>query len=167
MHITVNTTLNGNKMLPPLRCASNEYPYHHMFCYFFCLFVVCFSFVLFFFFFFFFFFFLFVFFCCCCCFLFVFFFCFFFFFVLFCFVLFVEKSGNYQYFCTTYIDKFSRRQNDGFFLFSQKIGFDISSKLSPKDSICMKCERIYFGQNKKNISNFRLLNILPSMLSVK
>ena len=31
----------------------------------------------------------------------------------------------------------------------------------------MKCESLFFGKNKKNISECRLLKVLPSMLRVK
>ena len=77
---------------------------------------------------------------------------------------------------------FSRRQNDVIFLIfprkqdltfhancllSQKTGFDISCKLSPKETICMKCQILFSGKNKKNISKCRLLKILPRVLSVK
>ena len=38
------------------------------------------------------------------------------------------------------LGKISRQQTDDiFFLVSQKIGSDISCKLSPKETICMKC----------------------------
>ena len=30
-----------------------------------------------------------------------------------------------------------------FFIFSQKIGFDISGKLSPRETICMKCQSLF------------------------
>ena len=33
------------------------------------------------------------------------------------------------------------------------------------EAICMKCERLFSGKNKKNISKCRLLNFLPKMLS--
>ena len=36
--------------------------------------------------------------------------------------------------------------------FSQKTGFDISCKLSPLETICMKCQMLFSGKNKKNIS---------------
>ena len=36
--------------------------------------------------------------------------------------------------------------------FSQKTGFDISCKLSPKETICMKCQILFSGKNKKNIN---------------
>ena len=34
-------------------------------------------------------------------------------------------------------------------------------------SICMKCQILFSGKNKKNISKCRLLKILPRVLSVK
>ena len=41
---------------------------------------------------------------------------------------------------------FSRRQFEIFFAyFSQKIGFDISCKLSPEETICIKCQSLFFG----------------------
>ena len=48
---------------------------------------------------------------------------------------------------------FSRRHFETFSLFSQKTGFDISCKLSPKETICMKCQILFSGKNKKNIIN--------------
>ena len=54
-----------------------------------------------------------------------------------------------------------------FVSFSQKTGYDISYKLSPKETICMKCHILFSGKNKKNISKCRLLKILPRVLSVK
>ena len=50
--------------------------------------------------------------------------------------------------------------------FSQKIGIDISCKLSPKKTIGRKCQNLFSGKNKNNISNCRLLKFLPSMLSI-
>ena len=50
--------------------------------------------------------------------------------------------------------------------FSRKIGFDFSCKLSPKETICMKCQSLFSGKNKKNISGCRLLKFDPSMLSI-
>ena len=54
-----------------------------------------------------------------------------------------------------------------FSYFSQKTGFDISCKLSPEETICMKYQILFSGKNKKNISKCRLLKILPRVLSVK
>ena len=53
-----------------------------------------------------------------------------------------------------------------FSYFSQKTGFDISCKLSPVETICMKCQNLFSGKNKKNISICFLLKILPRVLSV-
>ena len=39
-----------------------------------------------------------------------------------------------------------------FSYFSQKTEFDISCKLSPLETICMKCQILFSGKNKKNIS---------------
>ena len=55
-----------------------------------------------------------------------------------------------------------------FFYFSlRKTGFDISCKLSPLETICMKCQNLFSRTNKNNISKCRLLKILPRVLSVK
>ena len=35
------------------------------------------------------------------------------------------------------------------FFFPQKIGFDISCKLSPKETICMKYQSLFSEENKK------------------
>ena len=49
---------------------------------------------------------------------------------------------------------FSRRHFEIFFFnFSQKTGYDISCKLSPEETICMKCQSLFSGKNKKNIIN--------------
>ena len=47
-----------------------------------------------------------------------------------------------------------------------EIGFDISCKLSSKETICMKYQSLFSGKNKKNISKCLLLKFLPSMQSV-
>ena len=39
-----------------------------------------------------------------------------------------------------------------FYLFSQKIGFEISCKLSPRETICMTCQSLFSGKNKKMLS---------------
>ena len=64
---------------------------------------------------------------------------------------------------------------------SQKVGFDISCKLSPLKTVCMKYQSLYSGKNKKGnkfqslffwgkncqISNCHLLKFLHSIHSVK
>ena len=53
------------------------------------------------------------------------------------------------------------------YFFSQKIGSDISYKLSPKETICMKCLILFPGKSKKNILNLLSAEIARNMLSVK
>ena len=67
------------------------------------------------------------------------------------------------------LSKFSRRQIDYIFLiyFFQKIGFNIPCKLSPKETICMKCQSLFSGENKKNISNCRLLIFFPTRRALR
>ena len=51
---------------------------------------------------------------------------------------------------------FSRQHIEIFFFFFfslQKTGFDISCKLSPKETVCMKCQSLFSGENMKNIVN--------------
>ena len=48
---------------------------------------------------------------------------------------------------------FSRWHIDFFYYFSKKTGFDISSKLSSVATICLKCEVLLSGKNKKYITN--------------
>ena len=43
----------------------------------------------------------------------------------------------------------------------------MSFKLSPVEAICMKCQILFPGKNKKNISMCHLMKILPRVLSVK
>ena len=38
------------------------------------------------------------------------------------------------------------------FLFFKKTGYDISCKLSPVETICIKCQNLFSKKNKKNIS---------------
>ena len=61
---------------------------------------------------------------------------------------------------------FSRRHTEIFFLFSHRIqlspflktGFAISCKMSPLETICMKCQILFSGKNKKyyNLSSAEL-----------
>ena len=41
-----------------------------------------------------------------------------------------------------------------FYNFSRKIGSDISCKLSPYETICMKCQSLFSGENKKSFFGF-------------
>ena len=61
------------------------------------------------------------------------------------------------------LGKFSRRQID---IFSQAIEFDVSCKLSPQETICMKCQSLFSGGKSKKIFQSVVCWFLPSMLSV-
>ena len=50
---------------------------------------------------------------------------------------------------------------------SQKIGFDMSCKLFPGETICMTCQSLFSGKNKKKYFEVSSAEIIPSMLSVK
>ena len=47
--------------------------------------------------------------------------------------------------------------------FSQKIRFDTACRLSPKETICMNCQILFSGKNKKNISKCCLLNFFSQL----
>ena len=44
--------------------------------------------------------------------------------------------------------------------FSQKTGFHISCKLSPKETLCMKCQTCFLGKMRKNISKCWLMKLI-------
>ena len=65
--------------------------------------------------------------------------------------------------CSTWLGIFSRRQiDDNFLIFPRKqdMRFHANYLLS-----CMKSHILFSGKNKKNISKYRLLKILPKVLS--
>ena len=51
--------------------------------------------------------------------------------------------------------------------FPLKIDFDISCKLAPKETIDMKCERLFPGKSKKNISNLPSAELAQRAVKVK
>ena len=53
-----------------------------------------------------------------------------------------------------------------FLIFTVKY-FDVSCNLNAKETICMKCQRLFSGQNKNIFSECRLLNVLPSVKFIK
>ena len=56
--------------------------------------------------------------------------------------------------CLAHWIKFSAEEILKYFLYiSQKTGFDISCKLSPVETFCMKCPILFSGKKKKNIIN--------------
>ena len=63
---------------------------------------------------------------------------------------------------------FSRQHFEIFFsYFFQKTGFDISCKLSPEETICMKCQILFTGKNKKNIINLSSAENAQRVVKVK
>ena len=54
-----------------------------------------------------------------------------------------------------------------FSYFSQKTGFDISCKLSPLETICMKCQILFSGKNKKNINYLSSAELAKRVVKVK
>ena len=63
---------------------------------------------------------------------------------------------------------FSRQYLEIFFFnFSYKIEFDTSCKLSPKETICMKCQILFSMKNKKNITSLSSAESALSVVSVK
>ena len=48
-----------------------------------------------------------------------------------------------------------------FSYFSQKTGSDILCKLSPLETICMKCQNLFSGKNKKKYHQFVVFWINP------
>ena len=51
--------------------------------------------------------------------------------------------------------------------FFEKKGFDISCKLSTEKTICMKCQSLFSGKNKKRYFKMLPVDFFPSMLNVK
>ena len=72
-------------------------------------------------------------------------------------------------FCWALMDKkFSTDDNLKYFsYFSQKTGFDISCILSPMETICMKCQILMSGNNKKNVTNLSSAEVAQRVPVVK
>ena len=54
-----------------------------------------------------------------------------------------------------------------YFYFSQETGFDISCKLSPLETICMKCQLLFSGNNNNNIFNLSSVVFALKVVKVK
>ena len=61
---------------------------------------------------------------------------------------------------------FSRRHIEVFFLFSLETGFDISCKLTPAETICMKCHNLFPGKNKKIMINLSSAELAQRVANV-
>ena len=53
-----------------------------------------------------------------------------------------------------------------FFYFTQKTGFAISCKLSPLETVCMKCQILFCGKNKENIANLLSAELAQRVVKV-
>ena len=54
-----------------------------------------------------------------------------------------------------------------FFLFSWKTGFDISSRLSTKETICIKCQILLCGKKQEKIIYFSLAEFAHRVVRVE
>ena len=54
-----------------------------------------------------------------------------------------------------------------FSYFYQKTGFDISCKLSPVETICMKCQSLFSEKDKKNVINLSSAESAQRVVKVK
>ena len=62
----------------------------------------------------------------------------------------------------------NRRQIDDILLiFPSETGFDISCKLSPTETICMKYQNLLLGKNKKTISNLSPAELVRGVIKLK
>ena len=63
---------------------------------------------------------------------------------------------------------FNRRHFEIFSYFSKKTGFDISCKLSPGpvETICMKCQILFSGKSKVNITNLLSAELAKRVVKV-
>ena len=50
---------------------------------------------------------------------------------------------------------------------SMKTGFDNSCKLSPLETIYMKCQNLFYGKNKKNIIHLSFAELAQRVVKVK
>ena len=55
---------------------------------------------------------------------------------------------------------------DGLLKYFPKIGFDISYKLSPVETICMKCQILFSGKIRKNIFNLLSAELAKRVVKV-
>ena len=83
------------------------------------------------------------------------------------------KAGTKSFFfCVVYSlsdwIKISADDNLKYFsYFSQETGFDISCKLSLMETICIKCQILFSGKNKKNFINLSSAELAQRVVKVK
>ena len=64
--------------------------------------------------------------------------------------------GKYVYWLLTFTALWANSADDKFVIFFQKVGLDISCKLSQMETFCMKCQILFSGKNKR--TNFKMLS---------
>ena len=65
------------------------------------------------------------------------------------------------------LGKIFSRQQKYFSYFSQKTGFGILCKLSPAETICIKCQILFSGKNKKTIISLSSAESAKRVVKVK
>ena len=65
----------------------------------------------------------------------------------------LQIQGRQLFMPSTLGKNFSKRHFEIFFTFFPWAGFDISCKLSPMETICMKFQILFSGKKRKNITN--------------
>ena len=75
----------------------------------------------------------------------------------------VERDVKHQ----NIISSSSRLHFENIFFFPQKTGFDISCKLFPKKTICMKCQSLFSGWNMKNVINLSSAPLAQKVVKIK
>ena len=78
----------------------------------------------------------------------------------------IDKLEPDSYFLITFTCLWTNSADDKLTFFSYvsvDIGFDLSCKLSPLETICMNGQSLFSVKNKINVSKWHLLNVLPSI----
>ena len=91
-----------------------------------------------------------------------------------------EILGKIQYMCIklrviflyfhltlSTLGKIYRKRYIEFFLFPQKTEFDMSCQLSPIETLCLKCQILFSGRNKKNIIILSSAKLAQRVVMVK
>ena len=62
-------------------------------------------------------------------------------------------EGTFSFYIYHSMVIFGKQQINDIYLFSMKTGLDILCKLSPLETICMKCQNLFPGKNKEIFQN--------------
>ena len=74
-----------------------------------------------------------------------------------------SKGRAALYYCTFSAGDLLKR----FSYFSKKTSFDMSCKFSSKETICMECQSLFTGKNKKNTTNMSSAELAKRVQSLK